>query len=530
MKTSAEILGALYLSICFSSVVNLPYQSKATEPVKKPNILFCLADDVTWLHMGAYGCKWVKTPGFDRIARDGVLFTHAYTPNAKCAPSRSSILTGRNSWQLKEAANHYCYFPAEFKTYAETLGEHGYYVGSTGKGWAPGDPGKINGMQRELTGPKFDQKKLIPPTAEISNNDYAANFSDFLNQKPKVLPFCFWYGSMEPHRAYEFKSSISKGGKNTKEIDQVPDFWPDNETVRTDMLDYAYEIEYFDQHLVKMLDELERKNLLENTIVVVTADNGMPFPRAKGQEYEYSNHLPLAVMWKSAIVNPGRKVDDFISFIDLAPTFLEVAGIGQEISGMQSITGKSLLNILKSEKGGRVNEFRNSVLVGKERHDIGRLNDEGYPIRGIFKGDLLYLINFKTDRWPAGNPETGYLNVDGSPTKTECIKSRRIPDQYKYWQWSFGIRESEELYNVRLDPYCINNLILNQEFREISQQLRTELLARLKDQHDPRVLDNGDIFDKYPYAGKEKDFYRKWQSGKFTVPSWINVTDMEVIE
>ncbi|HWR99823.1 MAG TPA: sulfatase [Prolixibacteraceae bacterium] len=516
--------------MCLGTAIVASPGAKASEPLKRPNILFCLADDVTWLHMGAYGCTWVKTPGFDRIARDGVLFTHAYTPNAKCAPSRSSILTGRNSWQLKEAVNHYCYFPEEFKTYAEVLGENGYFVGSTGKGWAPGDPGRINGKQRELTGQKFDQKKLIPPTTEISNNDYAANFSEFLSQLPKDQPFCFWYGSLEPHRAYEFKSAMTKGGKKISDIDKVPDFWPDNETVRTDMLDYAYELEHFDSHLEKMVAELEKRGLLENTIVVVTSDNGMPFPRAKGQEYEYSNHLPLAVMWKAGITNPGRKADDFISFIDLAPTFLEAAGIGQEDAKMQPISGTSFMDILKSGKGGIVTNYRNSVLVGKERHDVGRPNDEGYPIRGIFKGDMLYLINFKTDRWPAGNPETGYLNVDGSPTKTECIKARKVPDLKKYWQWSFGKRESEELYNVKKDPFCLNNLSNDPGLTVTKEHLRRELLDRLKDQHDPRVLGYGDIFDKYPYAGKEKGIYEKWQKGKIPVPGWINASDMEVID
>ncbi len=102
----------------------------------KPNILFCLADDASYPHMSAYGCPWVKTPGFDRVAREGILFTNTYTTNAKCAPSRACILTGRNSWQLEEAANHWCYFPEQFKTYAEVLAENGYFAGYTAKGWA----------------------------------------------------------------------------------------------------------------------------------------------------------------------------------------------------------------------------------------------------------------------------------------------------------------------------------------------------------------------------------------------------------
>ncbi len=91
---------------------------------KRPNILFCLADDAG-MHFGAYGCPWVDTPAFDRLARDGLLFQQAYTCNAKCAPSRASILTGRNSWQLKDAANHQCYFPAEFIAHG---GHHSHVV------------------------------------------------------------------------------------------------------------------------------------------------------------------------------------------------------------------------------------------------------------------------------------------------------------------------------------------------------------------------------------------------------------------
>ena len=166
-----------------------------------PNILLCIADDVSFTHMGE-GCKWIRTPGFDEVARQGIYFTNAYTPNAKCAPSRACILTGRNSWQLKEAANHFCYFPEEFKTYAEVLKEHGYHVGYTGKGWMPGNPGTVNGKARELTGQNWSHLKTTPPTKRISRTDYASNFEAFYNNKPAGKPFCFWYGGYEPHRKY----------------------------------------------------------------------------------------------------------------------------------------------------------------------------------------------------------------------------------------------------------------------------------------------------------------------------------------
>ena len=151
--------------------------------MQRPNILFCLADDAG-MHMGAYGCTWVQTPGFDRVAREGVLFTNAYTPNSKCAPSRACILTGRNSWQLGQAANHMCYFPARFRTYVEALQGAGYFVGRTAKGWAPGDPGEIDGKPRELAGPAYSSRRADPPTPCISPVDYAANFQDFLADRP----------------------------------------------------------------------------------------------------------------------------------------------------------------------------------------------------------------------------------------------------------------------------------------------------------------------------------------------------------
>ena len=165
---TATISAILTLGACASD--------PAAESAQRPNILFCIADDASYPHMRAYGTEWVKTPAFDRVAREGVLFTNAYTPNAKCAPSRASILTGRNSWQLKEAANHMPFFPPEFKTYAETLAEAGYFVGKTAKGWAPGIARDADGNPRALTGTAFDKREAPPPAEGISKTDYAANF------------------------------------------------------------------------------------------------------------------------------------------------------------------------------------------------------------------------------------------------------------------------------------------------------------------------------------------------------------------
>src|SRR5207248_10860674 len=149
MKGTASF-GLLALTLVASLHADQPQPKDAG--VTRPNILFAVADDWSYGPAGAYGCRWVQTPGFDRVAREGVLFTHAYTPNAKCAPSRACILTGRNPWQLKAACNHWCYFPPEFKTYAEALAEHGYAVGMTAKGWGPGVAVDAAGKPRRLAG------------------------------------------------------------------------------------------------------------------------------------------------------------------------------------------------------------------------------------------------------------------------------------------------------------------------------------------------------------------------------------------
>ena len=129
---------------------------KCTLTDVKLSCSFALSDHQSWPYAGAYGTEWVKTPGFDRVAREGLLFHKAYTPNAKCAPSRAAILTGRPSWQLEEAANHMPFFPTKFTSYVEALDRKGgYFVGSTGKGWAPGIANDASGTPRQLVGKSF---------------------------------------------------------------------------------------------------------------------------------------------------------------------------------------------------------------------------------------------------------------------------------------------------------------------------------------------------------------------------------------
>ncbi|MDX2037125.1 MAG: sulfatase [Isosphaeraceae bacterium] len=492
---------------------------------KRPNILFAIADD--WgLHAGAYGTRWVKTPAFDRVAREGVLFRNAYTPMAKCAPSRAILLTGRNLWQLEAAGNHMSFFPAKFKSWPEVVAAHGIAMGMTGKGWGPGIANDAEGRPRSLTGRPYQRRRAQPPTSAIGPNDYAANFRDFLDSAPEGKPWCFWYGSTEPHRGYEHRSGATKAGKALADIDRVPGYWPDVETVRHDMLDYALEVEHADDHLGRMIAELEKRGILDETLIIVTSDHGMPFPRVKGYAYHDSNHVPLAIRWPGGIAKSGRTIDDFVSFVDIAPTILEVLGIPVAESGMQPITGASLRPLLESTASGRIDPKRDHVLIGKERTDVGRPGDVGYPIRGIVTESHLYLRNHEPSRWPAGNPETGYLDTDGSPTKTVILERGRRDRSDSFWKLGFGLRPGEELYDLRIDRDCVTNLAADRDHERTKSELRGRLEAELRTQGDPRSFGNGRIFDEYPPTSG-KGFYDFYLMGKRPAAGWVEPTDFE---
>ena len=492
---SRPVFVAVLAALLLSLGTGAPRAQAAAE--SRPNILFIIFDDWGWQHAGAYGSKWVKTPNFDRVAREGVLFKNAFTSNPKCSPCRASILTGRNSWQLKEAVSHGGYFPAGFEVYPDLLEKAGYAVGLTGKGWGPGDFKTLAKRTRNPAGPSFDQARSEPPASGIGRNDYGKNFEAFLAQRDKAKPFCFWMGFNEPHRGYEQHSGV-RLGKQLGEV-TVPSYLPDTSVVRGDLADYAIEVEWADSFIGKALASLEKSGELENTLVIVTSDHGMPFPYVKGQIHEDGFKLPLAMRWGKTI-KPGRVVEDFINVRDLAPTYLELAGVRPHAQ----MTGASLVNILRSPKSGFV-ENRAEMLVGKERHDIGRPNDAGYPVRALRTKDFLYVHNFHPERWPACNPETDFGNCDPGPTK-EVIKALGG----HFYDLSFGKRQPEELYDLRRDPEGVNNLAHNLVYAKTLEEMRGRMMTLLKQDQDPRVLGDAATLESYTYQGGRGKGYETW--------------------
>lgn len=454
----------------------LPRRLTAAPP-PRPNILFCIADDWAWPHASIYGDPVVRTPTFDRVAREGVLFTHAFSAAPSCTPSRAAILTGQAPHRLEEGGNLHGFLPAKFAVYPDLLEQAGYVVGYTRKGWGPGNF-KAGGRTRNPAGPEFK------------------SFAEFLAQVPADRPFCFWFGSHDPHRPYERDAGLRSGMK-PEEV-RVPPFWPDVPEVRRDILDYYFEVQRFDREVGELLALLEKRGQLDNTLIVITGDNGWPFPRAKANLYDAGTRQPLAVRWPRQI-RGGRTLDDFVNLADLAPTFLEAAGLNP----LPEMTGRSLLGLLTGrEKPGS----RREVFLERERHAHVRRGNLSYPVRAIRTPDFLYLRNFRPDRWPAGDPELVYSvgpfgDCDDSPTKQFILAHREDPKYTRYFELCFAKRPAEELYDLRQDPHQLVNVAGRAEYAEVQRRLRTRLEQWMRETSDPRASSDDDRWDRYPYFG-----------------------------
>lgn len=455
----------------------------AQAPIR-PNILFAISDDQSWLHTSATGDPVVKTPNFDRIAASGVLCRNSFSTCPGCAPSRASILTGRSIWQLEEAGTHASLFPRKFIVFPDLLRQAGYYTGLTGKGAGPANF-KDTGWPHNPAGPAFDDRKVAKGGLDVHADDYAANFDQFLKQRPQNKPFFFWYGSHEPHRGYRAGSGAA-AGKDPAKV-KVPAFLPDTPEVRSDLLDYYEEIEYFDRHLGRIIASIEKAGELSNTLIVVCADNGMSFPRAKANLYEYGIHLPTAIAW-AKVIPPNRTIDDLVSFRDFAPTFLEAASLPAH----KDMSGRSLLTALKSSKSGQVDPTRTAITAGRERHSHARRDNLGYPCRALRTERFLYIRNFAPELWPAGDPPL-FADIDNGPSKTVVVAR-----EDRFHDLSLGKRPAEEFFDITKDPACLQNLAVIPTHKKALEEHRRQLESILKAESDPRVLGKGSVFDSYP--------------------------------
>jgi N-sulfoglucosamine sulfohydrolase len=445
---------------------------------ERPNILVAIADDWGWPHAGAYGDRFVKTPTFDRLAAQGVLFRNAFCASPSCTPSRGSLLTGQAVHRLEEGANLWSFLPKKFVTYPDLLEQAGYVVGVQGKGWGPGSL-EGSGRERNPAGPAFK------------------SFEQFLHTVPEGKPFCFWFGSQDPHRPYDLGSGVASG-MAAQEV-AVPPFLPDTPDVRSDICDYYFEVQRFDSQVNNLIDQLRNSGKLDSTMIIVTSDNGMPFPRCKANLYGSGTHEPLLVWWPSK-TNGARAVDDFVCLTDLAPTILEAAGLAVP----HDMTGQSLLGLVTSS----ATKPRPRVFLERERHANVRLGDLSYPCRAVRTNEFLYIRNLRPDRWPAGDPEMWkavgpFGDIDGGPTKDLLLNRRDDPAIRPYFGRSCAKRPPHELYDLARDPWELNNVADKEEYAPVLAKLKRDLQAWMEETGDPRAKTDDDRFDRYPYFGRE---------------------------
>ena len=475
-----KLSGLLIVSL--SAFVILGNKGKTNEDTiaanSAPNILFLIADDWSYPHAGVYGDVTVRTPVFDMLSEHGALFENAFCSAPSCSPSRASILTSRYPHQLESAGNLWSVIPSKFPNWMSLLKNAGYHTGKSRKGWGPGD---------------FKQ-------GGYKNNPAGKNYPDFrtfIEDRKNDQPFAYWFGSQDPHRSYETNS----GSKTGMDLDQVevPGFLPDVSCVRNDMLDYYFEVERFDRESGNIIELLKEKGMLQNTIIVMTSDNGMPFPRAKANLYDYGTRMPLAMYWKDHIEG-GKKITEFVNFIDFGPTFLEAAGI----EAPKEFQGSSILKLFASEKDS--NLLRDKVFLERERHANVRRGDLSYPSRAVRTKDFLYIKNFEKDRWPAGDPQVHqsvgqYGDVDNSISKFLIMAMKGKPTDKDYFELTFGKRPTEELYSIEKDPFNLVNEAGNPEYKDILSKMREDLSDWMKATNDLRLTDpNTKYWDEVIYT------------------------------
>ena len=467
MRQAGALSAGIALGACAA-----PSAGEAARDDSRPNILFVIADDWSYPHAGVYGDSVSRTPAFDKIASEGVLFTNAFCASPSCTPSRGAILTGQAIHRLEEGAHLHSILRPKFAVYPELLQNAGYTVGFTGKGWSPGSV-KQSGRKENPAGPKF------------------AGFAKFLKTVPAGKPFCFWFGSVNPHRPYE-KGSGAASGLRPEQV-KVPPFLPDTPEVRGDILDYYREVQLFDEQVAGLMKQLEESGRARNTILVVTSDNGMPFPRAKTNLYDCGTHMPLAIRWP-AKAKAGCKVDDFVSFTDFAPTFLEAAGL----KPLPAMTGDSFLDTLISGKS----RGDDAVYLERERHTNCRPNNGSYPMRAIRTKDHLYVRNLRPDRWPVGDPggDRPYADIDASPSKDIVTAGKDDKSIATFYKLACAKRPSEELYDLAKDSWQLTNVADDPAYADAKRKLSAQLLKWMTDTRDPRALHDDDRWDAYPIA------------------------------
>ena len=419
---------------------------------KRPNVLLIVTDDESWFEHDIYGLSNLKTPHFSRLAEEGVLFNNAFVSAPSCGPSRAAILTGRNIWELEQGAFMISYLPKYFSVFPKTLVENGYQSAFSGKTWGPGIVPTEG--QSGMTGQKYYDVKIddFENRRYLDKHDVPGNFAAFLDERDAEQPFVFWAGISEPHAPWadeeEGKRLLKEEyGLTVEEIVDHPGYRPEN----LEVAGFYYEVLDADRQTGEMVAELEKRKLLENTIVIYIGDNGSCYVgegnnKGKSSPYDAGCHVPMALMWKGT-VPPGRVIDDFVKSIDIAPTMLEAAGVPVP----KNISGNSFLKMIRSKKSGWIDPERDWVMTGNEWHTTPQ------TYRTIRGKRYEYIVKYPNSERP------------------ELI---------------------EELYDLQNDLWQEKNLIDNPEYAAVKERLKKKMHAYGRETGDPRSTGDMDLFNE----------------------------------
>ncbi len=516
--------------------------SSAAE-AKRPNILMAFADD--WgRHASAYAKldgpgtanDIITTPAFDRLAKEGVLFRRAFVSAPSCTPCRSALLSGQHFWRTgRGSILRGAVWDPTIPAWPLLLEESGYHLGKMYKVWSPGTPADapIGGQKHayEKAGRRFNDfsenvTKLVAagkPLEAAKQELYAevlANFDAFLADRKPGQPFAFWFGPTNTHRKWIKGSGKALWGLNPDDLKgKMPAFLPDVPEVREDLADSFGEAMAYDTTVGLLMKKLEAIGELDNTLIAMSGDHGAPgFPHGKCNLYDFGAGVSLALRWGGA--KGGRVLDDLATLPDLAPTFLEAAGLKPPAV----MTGRSLVPLLTSEKSGQVDPARTAVFIGRERHvENAREGFLPYPQRAIRTHDHLYIVNFKPDRWPLGEPyrldgpnppdateltentRATLPDDDSGPTKAWLVSRRNDPKWRAAYELAYGRRPREELYDLKTDPQQVRNVATDPAFAQVRAELEKRLMGELQRTDDPRVINGGKFFETPPMAGPVSD-------------------------
>lgn len=452
-----------HTSLClFPLLLAAPLALPAAETkANRPNILLVLSDDHSAPHVGCYGNPDIKTPNLDRFATQGMRCDRAYVTCPQCVPSRASFFTGRSPVAIG-MTRFSAPLPRDIKTYPEVLRAAGWFTGVAGRTYHM--DGAATSPESRAVFAKY-QLATFPDRLDFvktagGNEAALSQFRDFLDQKPRDRPFFLQLCSSDPHRPL---TTFGPEKHDPAKI-KLPAHFPDTKLVREDFARYYDEIAHFDVFFGEVLSELDKRGLAKNTLVAFMGDNGCSQFRGKGTLYEFGIHVPLLLRWPSHI-KPGSCTSELISGEDLAPTFLEAAGL----SVPSEMTGTSFVRLLRGEP------FKGRKFLFAERgaHGSGLPRDSAaFDLGRVVVSPthkLIYNITWQLPYHPvdfAGDPfwkELVQLHQDG---KLDA-KMERL--------YFSPTRPMFELFNLQADPSEFHNLAGTGDAAAVEKELKAAL-------------------------------------------------------